>query len=40
MKKQSNGPHNLTIHSSNWCLPVSVCSITLMKNIDFIENNN
>lgn len=40
MKEQSNGPHNLTIHNSNWCLPGSGFSITLMKNIDLLENNS
>ncbi len=40
MKEQSNELHNLIIHNSNWCLLRFGFSITLMKNIDLLENNS
>lgn len=40
MKEQNNGPHSLTIHNSNWCLPGTGFSITLMDNLDLLEDSD
>lgn len=40
MKEQNNGSHSLTIHNSNWCFPGTGFSITLMENLDSLENDS
>lgn len=39
MEEQNLGPHNLSIHNSNWCLPGTGFFILLMENIDSLEIN-
>lgn len=40
MEEQNLGPHSLTIHNSNWCLPGTGFCIMVMENIDLLETNN
>ncbi len=40
MEKQNLGPHTLTIHNANWCLPGTGFCIMLMENIDLLKTND
>lgn len=40
MEEQSLGPHSLTIHNSNWCLPGTGFCIVVIENLNLSETNN